>query len=49
VDLIGDVGDEPEIRPLDDDVIAGGKLVRDGVQTRRCLFPGERYLFLQFH
>jgi hypothetical protein len=38
VDLIGDVGDEPKIRPLDYDVIVGGKLVRDGVQTRGRLF-----------
>jgi hypothetical protein len=34
MDLIGDVRDEPEVVPLDHDIIVCCKLVSDGVQAR---------------
>jgi len=49
VDLIGDVRDEPEVVPLDHDIVAGRKLVSDSAQPRGRLLPGERDLLLQLH
>jgi hypothetical protein len=38
MDLIGNVRDEPQVFPLDYDIVARCKLVSDGVQARgRCL------------
>jgi len=47
MDLIGDVRDEPEVLPLDHDIIAGRKLVSDRVKARSRLLPGEGDLLLQ--
>jgi hypothetical protein len=40
------VRDEPQILPLDHDIIAGRKLVSDCVQARGRLLPGQRGLLL---
>ena len=49
MNLVGDVGDEPQVPAFDDDIVVGGELVGDRVQARGRRLPGEVGLLLQFH
>ena len=45
MDLIGDVRNEPQVVPLDHDIIVCCKLISDGVQARGRLLPRESVVF----
>src|SRR5205814_7475028 len=49
MNLVGHPRDEAQPVALHDDPVSGGELVRDCVQSRRCLLARQRGLLLQLY